>query len=82
MKTDGSIRCVQFFFEPEDEVVGFAATMRSPACLAMETMKSWISWRLRSAILSGVVADEYAKGKECWRLEVRSRGFFLKTVSQ
>lgn len=32
--------CVQFFFEPAFSVVGFAETMRSPAFLAMEIMKS------------------------------------------
>jgi hypothetical protein len=44
----------QFFFEPEDEVLGFADVMRAPACLAMVIMKSWISRRLRSAIVRGV----------------------------
>jgi hypothetical protein len=43
---------VQFFFEPEPWVVGLAETMRSPACLAMEIMKSWTSWRLTSAMLT------------------------------
>lgn len=54
---------VQFFFEPDSEVVGLAATMRSPASLAMEIMKSWISLRLRSAILSNCVG-EGSEGKE------------------
>jgi hypothetical protein len=42
---------IQFFLLPASDVFGFAATMRSPACLAMEIMKSWISWRLRSAMM-------------------------------
>jgi hypothetical protein len=42
---------IQFFFDPDSDVVGLAATMRSPASLAMEIIKSWISLRLRSAIL-------------------------------
>ena len=43
-------RSTEFFFEPDEDVVGFAEVMRSAALFAIETIKSWISQRLRSAI--------------------------------
>lgn len=72
-EVDGWVRCVsmlfagkaelagalQFFFEPAFSVVGFADMMRSPAFLAMEIIKSWISWRLRSAMVEDVCLEGF-----------------------
>lgn len=50
-------QCLQFFFEPDVSVVGVAEVMRSAALRATSTMKSWISWRLRSAIAIEVLVS-------------------------
>lgn len=50
---------VQFFLEPAASVLGVAATMRSPACLAMAMSESWMSRRLMSVMVASCVCVRY-----------------------
>jgi len=43
----------QFFLVPEESLEGLAESIMLPASLATLIRRSWISWRLRSAILAG-----------------------------